>query len=104
MTPAREANVHRLFEITLLVKAADSLLEVIGGVVLALVDGDTIQAIAGQLTAHELLEDPNDIVANTVVKLAADLSVGGKTGAALFLFSHGVVKLALVAGVLAGLG
>lgn len=102
MTPQREARIHQLFEIGLLLKAADSVLEVVAGIALALIGGDTIRAIATWLTQHELVEDRNDVIANYVVRLAEDLSVRGKTGAALFLFSHGIIKLALVAGVLAG--
>ena len=104
MSPKREANVHRLFEFALLLKAADSLLEVIGGLLLALVSTDKILAIVQRLTDHELGEDPHDFIANYALRMAQSLSVDSKTGAALFLFSHGLIKLALVAGVLAGFG
>jgi uncharacterized membrane protein len=103
VTPRQEANVHRLFEIALLLKAANSLTEIVSGAALALINTDGILRIANWLTQHELLEDPNDLIANYVLRLAEGLSVGAKTAAAFFLFSHGVIKLALVLGVLAGL-
>ena len=104
MTPTNEANVHRLFVLMLLLKAANSLLEIVSGVLLLVLETDTILTIANRLTQDELLEDPHDVVANYILRSAQDLSLGAKTTAAFFLLSHGVIKLVLVLAVLAGFG
>ncbi len=96
----REARVHRLFQISLLLKAAHSLLEIIGGVLLAVVPQEAILRIANLLTQEELLEDPRDVIANYILSSARSLSIDQKSAAALFLLSHGIVKLFLIVAVL----
>ncbi len=92
--------MHRLFQISLLLKAAHSLLEIIGGVLLAVVPQEAILRIANLLTQEELLEDPRDVIANYILRSARSLSIDQKSAAALFLLSHGIVKLFLIVAVL----
>ena len=92
--------MHRLFQISLLLKAAHSLLEIIGGVVLAVVPQEAILRIANLLTQEELLDDPRDVIANYILHSARNLSIDQKSAAALFLLSHGIVKLFLIVAVL----
>jgi uncharacterized membrane protein len=98
----KEANVHRLFEIALLLKALHSLLEIVGGALLSAMSTDAVLRIAKFVTQGELLEDPNDLIANYLLQVAQDLSVSSKAAAAFFLLSHGSVKLALVLAVMRG--
>jgi uncharacterized membrane protein len=98
----KEANVRRLFEITLLLKALHSLLEIVSGALLGAISTDAVLKIARFVTQGELLEDPNDLIANYLLRVAQDLSVGSKGAAAFFLLSHGSVKLALVLAVMKG--
>jgi uncharacterized membrane protein len=93
---SREATIRRLFRFSLLLKAADSLAEVVGSVVLYLVSNETILRLTRAITRRELLEDPNDVVANFLMRSAEALSLGQKSAASFFLFSHGAVKLFLV--------
>lgn len=65
----KERNIRRLFELTLLFKAADSVLEIAGGAVLLIAGRQSISGIAVFLTRGELLEDPNDRVANYILHL-----------------------------------
>jgi uncharacterized membrane protein len=98
----KEANVHRLFEIALLLKAVHSLLEIISGALLIAMSTDTVLKIAKFVTQDELLKDPSDRIANYLLRVAQDLSVSSKAAAAFFLLSHGSVKLALVLAVMRG--
>jgi uncharacterized membrane protein len=59
-----EARVHRLFLVSLLLKAVHSLVETFGGILLATLPQQAILRIASLLTQEELLEDPRDVVAN----------------------------------------
>jgi uncharacterized membrane protein len=95
-----EGRVHRLFQISLLLKAAHSLLEIISGILLTILPQEAILRIAKLLTQEELLEDPRDAIANYILKSARSLSVGKKSAAAFFLVSHGVVKLSLIVAIL----
>jgi uncharacterized membrane protein len=96
----REARVHRLFQISLLLKAAHSLFEIAGGILLAVLSQEAIPRIANFLTQEELLEDPRDVIANYILRSARSLSLDQKSTAAVFLLSHGIVKLFLIVAVL----
>lgn len=98
---SREQRIRKLFRISLWLKAADSVVELVAAAAV-LFSGDAILRLVSGLTRHELLEDPNDVIATALLRAAESLSMSHRTGAALYLASHGVVKLFLVAMVLAG--
>jgi uncharacterized membrane protein len=68
---------------------------------LALVGNSTLVQWVNRLTQHELLEDPHDVVATRIAAVAQGLSASTQSFYAFYLLSHGVVKLLLVAGLLA---
>jgi hypothetical protein len=57
-----ETKLDRAFEVMLVVKGLDGLLEVGGGLILLLVPAATLNAFLTTITQHELSEDPNDIL------------------------------------------
>jgi len=93
---ARDKTVHTLFDISLIGKAIDGTLEVIGGVVLFFVNPGQVSGMLRIFTRHELGEDPHDVLANLLLHAAQHLSNGTQTFAAFFLLWHGVVKVGLV--------
>jgi len=95
-----EKTIHRLFEVGVWLKGLHSLIEIVGGILLAAISTSTITNIVVTLTADELTRHPNDVVADYLMKWALNFSVATKTFAAFYLLSHGVVKLFLVAGLL----
>jgi len=97
---SREATIRRLFRLGLYLKAADSIMELAGSAMLLLVSNDAILRLARAITRHELLEDPNDVIANYLLHSAERFSIDQKSAASFFLFSHGTVKLFLVVMVL----
>ena len=88
------------FEIALVFKGLDGLLEVFGGALLLLISKETLDSWLVALTQHELSEDPHDWLFTHLVTGANNLSGSSQTFAALYLLSHGVVKVVLVAAVL----
>lgn len=96
----REATIRRLFRVSLLLKALHSLAELAGGVALYLSSNETILSLTRAITSNELSEDPNDLVANFLLRSAETLSVDARTAAAVYLLTHGAVKLYLVVMVL----
>ena len=95
-----ERRIHRIFEISLLLKGAHALIECIGGLALALVGTSTITGLVNAFTQEELLEDPNDFVATRLLSLAQNFSVSTQRFYAFYLLSHGVIKAFLVVGLL----
>ncbi|SDK97506.1 DUF2127 domain-containing protein [Aliiruegeria lutimaris] len=97
----REDLLRDAFRLGLLLKFLHSLIEVVGGLALAFMTHDTVVRMVQVLTAGELLEDPGDMVANTLLHWAVGFGVDAQSFAAWYLMSHGAIKLVLVAAVLA---
>ena len=96
----KESTIHKVFEVSILMKGAHALLECISGVLLALISTTTIAGLAKTLTQEELIEDPQDLLASTLLNNAQHFSVSTEHFYAFYLLSHGIVKLLLVAGLL----
>ena len=97
-----EHRIHQIFRVSLLLKGAHAVIECVGGVALALVGTSTIANLANALTQEELIEDPKDFIATHLLAMAQNFSLESKHFYALYLLSHGVVKLLLVVGLLRG--
>jgi uncharacterized membrane protein len=98
MTPAEERRIYRAFQITLAIKAADAILELLVSVLLAVVDTRALSNAVVRLVAKELVHHPQDRLANWIAHWAEGFSIDAKTFAVLYLASHGVIKLGLVVG------
>ena len=92
----RARRMHGLFELAILVKGIDGVLETAGGVLLWFVPFHTIDSLVKLLTVRELSDEPDDWFAHTLRHAAESISVGTKTYASVYLISHGVLKVFLV--------
>jgi uncharacterized membrane protein len=88
------------FKIGLVLKGLDGVLEVAGGILLLFLSPQAIQHVVRALTAHELSEDPHDLIARYLLHTTAHLSHGTTLFGAIYLLSHGIAKIVLVALVL----
>jgi uncharacterized membrane protein len=95
-----EKNIHLVFETSLIFKGLFALLEIIGGIAAYWVSQHALLDLVQAITQAELREDPRDLVANYLLHLAQNLSIGEQHFTAFFLVSHGVVKLWLIIGLL----
>ena len=95
-----DKTVHLLFDISVIGKAVNGVLEIVGGIALFFVNPGQINWMLRALTQHELSEDPHDLVARLLLHSVQNLSIGTKTFAAAFLLWHGVVKVGLVVALL----
>jgi uncharacterized membrane protein len=92
--------LDRIFDISVTLKGIDGLLELVGGVLLLVLSPVRLNAIVRFLTQHELSEDPHDVIATHLVRYAHLLTAGVSLFLALYLLSHGLVKIVLVVAVL----
>ncbi len=92
--------LDKTFKIGLVLKGLDGILEVAGGVLLLFLSPHDIEHIVRTLTAHELSQDPHDAIANYLVHSTSHLSSGITLFGAIYLLSHGIAKIVLVALVL----
>lgn len=96
----RPAAIHLLFELGVIGKGVDGILEIVGGALLLAIPPERIHSIVQILTQHELSEDPHDRLAHYLLNSTQDLSTGTTLFAAFYLLWHGAVKMGLVAGLL----
>ena len=95
---AEESRIHQVFLLTLALKAVDAVLELVVGVALLFLDGDALKHAALVLVSKHLVLHPQDRIFHWLADTAANFSLDAKTFAAIYLASHGIVKLALVVG------
>jgi len=98
--PGVSKALDRTFKIGLVLKGADGVLQIIGGVLLLVLSPSSINRIAQSLTAHELSQDPYDRIAYYILHTTSTLNSGTTLFAVIYLLSHGVSKVILVAMVL----
>lgn len=97
-----EERIHLIFEISLFLKGAFALLEIIGAVLAYFVPKSFVLRLVTSLTQSELAEDPRDWLAHSLLHAVQHLSVGTRHFAAIYLLSHGAIKLWLIIGLLRG--
>jgi uncharacterized membrane protein len=95
-----EHRIHQIFQMSVLLKGAHALIECLGGIALALVSTSSIANFVNAITQDELIKDPNDFVATHLLTMAHNFSVQTQHFYAFYLLSHGIVKVALVVGLL----
>ncbi|HTK33356.1 MAG TPA: DUF2127 domain-containing protein [Candidatus Paceibacterota bacterium] len=91
-----EKYIHRLFDISLILKGAHSIIEIIGGFVVLFISQDFITRMVLSITQEELSDDPTDAFANYLIHLAQSFSISSQHFIAFYLLSHGIVKGFLV--------
>lgn len=96
----------RLLDVVFLVgialKGIDGAAELLLGVPLLFLRPGQISGVAHLLTAHELAQDPHDLIANLILHGAAALSADAALYAAVYLIVHGLVKVLIVIALLRG--
>ncbi len=95
--PKVERGLYELFEISVILKGLDALLEIVVGIALFFVN---IPNLVQSLVQTEIIEDPNDFIATHIQALAGTLSPQVQTYGALYLLAHGVIKVVVVIGLL----
>ena len=100
MRPFDEHRIHQIFEVGVWLKGIHALIECLSGAVLYVVTTDAIVSWVNFLTREELSNDPNDFIAGHLWQMASQFSVASKQFYALYLLSHGLIKLLLVVGLL----
>ena len=98
--PGVSRALDRTFKIGMVLKGADGLLEVVGGLLLLFLAPASIEHIVRTLTAHELSQDPHDPIASHLLHSVTHLSRSTTLFGAIYLLSHGASKVVLVALVL----
>jgi len=97
---AAKGTLDRTFQVGIVLKGLDGALELAGGVLLLVITPATINRVVVAVTQHERSVDPHDAIATRLVDASQRLTGSALTFGAIYLLTHGIVKLVLVAAVL----
>src|SRR3989442_6548558 len=97
-----KSKLHVAFEVGVILKGFNGLLELVGGVLLLAFPPSAIEKFIVGLTSNELSKDPHDVIATHLRQAAHSLSANDQLFAAIYLLSHGVIKALLVYALLRG--
>jgi len=100
MSKATDSLYHRLFVVAVALKGLNGLLELAAGASILAIGHAGLNGIVTFLTARELSEDPSDLVATLLRRWFAQMSADAELFAAIYLLTHGVVKIILAIGLL----
>lgn len=95
-----KTRLDRAFEIGLVLKGLDGLIETAGGLFFLLIRPEQVHRFVLNVVAPELGEDPHDFFARHLLHWSQSFTKGAATFAAAYLLAHGVVKLVLVAAII----
>jgi len=88
--------LDRVFEIGIIAKGLDGVVELVGGLLLLFVNPGGIHHLAAVITQGELSEDPHDVIAHYILHTANGLTGSAIFFGAIYLLAHGAVKVVLV--------
>jgi len=97
-----KSKLHIAFEVGVILKGLNGLLELVGGALLLAFPPSAIEKFIVGLTSNELSKDPHDVIATHLRQAAHSLSASDQLFAAIYLLSHGVIKALLVYALLRG--
>ena len=100
VSPRRARLIAWSFRLSLLGKAALGAVQVLGGLYLLVMPGDTIRATAEALTRSELAHDPTDRVATAFMHWATTINPSAETFYITYLLGHGAIHFVVVTALL----
>jgi len=91
-----EKIVRISFDVGLLIKGIDALVEIIGGIALIFLTPDRLNTLITLISKGELSEDPTDFLMNYLVTFGHSFSVSSLQFVMFYLLSHGIVKMIVI--------
>ena len=92
----KEKYIYEVFEISILLKAINAVIEMALGIAIFFVTQDFIGDVINIFTSRELIEDPKDFFANFLVTSGNNFSSTSHLFVISYLLIHGIIKLALM--------
>lgn len=95
-TNQTEVKIHKVFDVTLVLKGIHAAIETIGGVLLYTISAGSILRVVTFFVQDEIKEDPHDFIANYLLRAAQTFGGSSQSFAALYLLIHGVINALIV--------
>jgi uncharacterized membrane protein len=91
---AAKGKLHRLFELSILIKGIDGVLELLAGIVLFFISSREITGIVHFLFRYDF--DADDIINGFVLNITQNLTHSTQMFGAFYLLVNGIIKIAIV--------
>jgi uncharacterized membrane protein len=88
--------LHESFEVGIAIKGFDGLLEVLGGAIIFFMKPSEMNELVRKMCEHLLARSPHSTVAIHMFNASQNMTSSSTKFAALYLLSHGLVKVLLV--------
>lgn len=88
--------IDKVFEIGVLIKALFGFFEISAGILFTFLGQRIMDNFIIDLALQEIADDPNDFLANYLINMANEFSIGSQVFAAAYLIFHGLANLLLV--------
>lgn len=95
-------RTHQVFMASILLKGGMAALECIAGAVLFFMSTEHIQHLIMTATERELIDDPNGIIATSIMGFVVHFTSSTRYFLAVYFLAHGLAKLAIVLGLFSG--
>ncbi|MDR3570795.1 MAG: DUF2127 domain-containing protein [Candidatus Pacebacteria bacterium] len=99
MNPTFGKRIHEFFEIGVILKGLNAAAELLLGILFLFVN---VSGIIQKMIGDELIEDPDNFLARHLHSLTAHFTPQAEYYSAIYLISHGIIKIFLVFGLLRG--
>jgi uncharacterized membrane protein len=96
----KERTITDIFLASVLIKGTQGLLELLIGGFLLFSSTGRLSLLLIKLSESEILDGPKDFFSNWLLQAGTNLSINGKVFIAIYLLSHGIIKLFLIIGLL----
>jgi len=90
----------KIFEYGILIKGIDGLIELVTTIALVFLSPRHLQGLVLLATHRELVDDPNDVIANFLINASHQFTDGGRLFLIVYLLVHAAIKLISVIGIL----
>lgn len=97
----REQPIHRMFELSVILKGLHALLELLTGFAILALSPAAVSNFFFALARRTWSYDSHDLLANFLLRSGLRVLNGGQHFAAVYLLVHGVINMGLVIGLLA---
>jgi uncharacterized membrane protein len=102
ITAMRRKVLHVLFLISVWIKGIAGLVETAAGVFCFFITPEAVKSFVVSITAPELARDPDDWISTALNRSVQHFSADNTLFVALYLVTHGLIKIFLVSGLLLG--
>ncbi len=99
-TKIEKKRIDKFFKLAISLKGIYAHLEIITGAIFLFVSPIVVTQLIDTLTQSELVEDPHDFFANTLVHIGSQISISTTMFIGLYLILNGFVKVILLSALL----